>query len=68
MRLRDTGFHFQTALSGVPSSSLVPFKGGHCELSIFTSSKINDTGPFLLRQIQKEIANDIKEKPNIDII
>lgn len=62
MRLRDTGSHFRTVLPGEPSSSLVSFKGGHHELSIFTSSKINDIGSFLLRQIQKDIANDIKKK------
>lgn len=55
-------FSFRKALPGEPSNSLIPFKGGHHELSIFTSSKINDIGPFLLRQIQKEIANDIKKK------
>lgn len=51
MRLRDTGSHFWTVLPGESSSSLVSFKGGHHELSIFTSSKINDIGPLLLRQI-----------------
>lgn len=44
-------FSFRKALPGEPSTSLIPFKGGHHELSIFTSSKINDIGPFLLTQI-----------------